>query len=135
MSVFEITMLVCFGAAWPFSIYKSYRSRQVAGKSLLFLLVIFAGYLAGILHKVFYYYDAVVYLYALNGAMVLVDILLYFRNRLYHVRTSVVRTAVARTSVVRTSTERKTAATAEGHAARPEGVAKRNRPARQGERA
>jgi len=89
MSVFEITMLVCFGAAWPFSIYKSYRSRQVAGKSLLFLLVIFVGYVAGILHKIFYYYDAVVYLYALNGTMVLIDILLYFRNRLYHVRASV----------------------------------------------
>ena len=24
MSIFEVLMLLCFGAAWPFSIYKSY---------------------------------------------------------------------------------------------------------------
>jgi hypothetical protein len=34
MSVFEIAMLVCFGAAWPVSIYKSLKTRAVAGKSL-----------------------------------------------------------------------------------------------------
>jgi hypothetical protein len=30
----------------------------------------------------------VIFLYALNGCMVLTDIVLYFRNRLYHVRES-----------------------------------------------
>ena len=88
MSVFEIGMLVCFGAAWPFSIYKSYKSREVAGKSVLFLFVVVAGYLSGILHKIFFSYDVVIFLYALNAVMVLVDILLYFRNRLYHARAS-----------------------------------------------
>ncbi len=81
MSIFEIIMLLCFGAAWPFSIYKSYKSRSVEGKSLLFLLVVFVGYVSGILHKIFYYYDSVIYLYSLNMIMVGIDILLYFRNR------------------------------------------------------
>ena len=88
MSPFEILMLVCFGAAWPFSIYKSWRSREVAGKSVVFLFVIFAGYVSGAVHKVFYSFDTVIILYILNGVMVLIDILLYFHNRLYHVRSS-----------------------------------------------
>ncbi len=79
-SVFEIVMLVCFGAAWPFSIYRSYKSRSNAGKSVAFLFVVLTGYVAGTLHKIFYNYDSVIYLYALNGALVLTDILLYFRN-------------------------------------------------------
>jgi hypothetical protein len=87
-SIFEILMLVCFGAAWPFSIYKSATTREVGSKSLLFLCVIFVGYLSGIVHKVTTKPDYVIALYALNGAMVLTDILLYLRNRLYHIRRS-----------------------------------------------
>jgi hypothetical protein len=81
LSVFEIVMLVCFGAAWPLSIRKSYTSRQNSGKSLWFLLVILTGYVAGTLHKALYAPDKVIYLYILNGAMVFTDILLYYRNR------------------------------------------------------
>ncbi len=81
MSIFEIGMLVCFGAAWPFSIYKSFTSRQTAGKSLWFLIVVFIGYVSGVLHKLLYSFDPVIYLYALNGTMVAIDILLYFRNK------------------------------------------------------
>lgn len=81
MSVFEIVMLICFGAAWPFSIYRSYRSKSVKGKSLVFLVIVMAGYLAGILHKVFFNYDGVVYLYIVNFTLVAVDTVLYIRNR------------------------------------------------------
>jgi hypothetical protein len=88
VSVFEITMLVCFGAAWPVSIYKSLRTRSVAGKSLFFLLIVFVGYVAGILHKILFHYDLVIFLYGLNALMVAIDIVLYLRNRLYHVRKS-----------------------------------------------
>jgi hypothetical protein len=88
MSVFEIIMLLCFGLAWPFSIHKSWKSRQTAGKSLLFLVALLVGYVSGILHKVFYNYDFVVFFYALNGTMVALDIALYFRNRLYAIRHS-----------------------------------------------
>jgi hypothetical protein len=88
MSVFEIAMLVCFGAAWPVSIYKSLKSRQVAGKSLPFLIIILIGYMAGVLHKILFHYDLVIFLYILNALMVTLDIILYLRNRLYHVRRS-----------------------------------------------
>ena len=81
MSVFEIIMLVCFGAAWPFSIAKAYRSRENGGKSLVFLVVVFIGYVAGTIHKIWYRPDGVVYLYILNGCMVAVDIAVHFRNR------------------------------------------------------
>ncbi len=73
-------MLLCFGAAWPFSIIKSYKSRKNAGKSILFLAVIMAGYVSGIIHKLLHSYDAVVYLYAINALMVGIDIVLYARN-------------------------------------------------------
>ena len=88
MSVLEIAMLVCFGAAWPVSIWKSVRTRQVAGKSLFFLVIVLVGYGAGILHKLIYQFDLVIYLYALNALMVSIDIVLYLRNRLYHIRVS-----------------------------------------------
>lgn len=88
MSVFEIAMLVCFGAAWPFSIYRSWKSKQVAGKSLPFLVVILFGYLSGAMHKIFFSFDFVIILYGVNFCMVLIDIMLYMRNRLYHTRQS-----------------------------------------------
>lgn len=80
MSIFEVIMIMCFGAAWPAAIYKSYTSRTSRGKSLHFLVIIFLGYIAGLFHKYFYNLDWVVWLYALNGLMVFVDILFYFRN-------------------------------------------------------
>ena len=88
MSVFEILMLVCFGAAWPFSIYKSLKTRQIAGKSVVFLAVVFCGYVSGTIHKFFYRFDYVVILYILNGLMVLTDMILYFRNRLERLKAS-----------------------------------------------
>ena len=84
MSVFEVIMLVCFGAAWPFSIYKSYRSKSNRGKSVVFLIIVLAGYVAGILHKILLNFDLVIVLYGLNAIMVSTDVLLYFRNRRYN---------------------------------------------------
>lgn len=81
MSVFELVMLLCFGAAWPFSIHKSVVSRSIKGKSLAFLLIVWAGYLAGILHKIFYHFDVVIVFYVINFTMVTVDTVLYLRNR------------------------------------------------------
>ncbi len=48
MSPFEIIMLICFGLAWPLSIYKSATSRQVGSRSLAFLIALLVGYIAGI---------------------------------------------------------------------------------------
>ncbi len=81
MSIFEVTMLICFGSAWPASIYKSISSKTAKGKSIAFLIIVFVGYIAGILHKLFYSLDWVVTLYALNGLMVLADISITLRNR------------------------------------------------------
>jgi hypothetical protein len=73
-------MLVSFGCAWPASIYKSYKSRENAGKSLGFLLIIFFGYICGMAHKILYNLDGVIWLYIINGSLVLLDIGLYGRN-------------------------------------------------------
>ncbi len=81
MSPFEILMLLCFGSAWPVSIYKSITSRRTGGKSVIFLFIIGTGYIAGTLHKIFYSFDPVIVLYILNALMVSTDILLYYRNR------------------------------------------------------
>ncbi len=80
MSIFEMLMLICFGAAWPFSIYKSYTSKSVAGKSPAFLIILIIGYAFGILNKIFYRYDVVIYLYILNFLMISTDFVLYLRN-------------------------------------------------------
>jgi hypothetical protein len=81
MSPFEVVMLVCFGASWPFSVYKTWRTKSVESKSGVFLILILVGYLAGIIHKVIYKPDIVVWLYVLNAMMVFVDICLWFRYR------------------------------------------------------
>ena len=83
MSIFEIIMLVCFGAAWPVSIMKSWSSKTNNGKSLFFLVIVLIGYVAGILHKIYYLRDGVIILYLVNFTMITIDILIYFRNRGY----------------------------------------------------
>jgi hypothetical protein len=80
MSIFEAVMIAAFGCAWPASIYKSYVSGSNSGKSLWFLIIVAAGYICGIIHKLLYSYDAVLFLYVINTLMVLTDIGIYFRN-------------------------------------------------------
>ena len=82
MSWFEIGMLICFGASWPFSIRKMLITKSSEGKSFIFLYLLLIGYLCGILHKVLYHCDAVVLLYTLNFLMVLADTLLCYYYRL-----------------------------------------------------
>lgn len=81
MSFFELAMLICFAAAWPTSIYKSYKSRTAKGKSLPFMVILLVGYVMGILHKVFHSFDLVIIMYIANLCMVSIDVGLYFRNR------------------------------------------------------
>ncbi len=81
MSIFEALMLLCFGAAWPVSIYKSIKTASAEGKSPFFLVIIILGYISGIINKLLYSRDVVMYLYVLNLAMVSTDLALYFRNR------------------------------------------------------
>jgi Na+-driven multidrug efflux pump len=92
MNVFESIMLVCFGFAWPVSIYKSYVSRKTAGKSLLFLIVLQICYVAGILFKLPEFLACIksnpettmninLYLYVLNFVLITIDECLFLRNR------------------------------------------------------
>lgn len=87
--IFEVVMIVSFGVSWPMNVIKSYRSRTAKGKSLTFLLLIFFGYIAGIVSKIINEnYMAqigtkwyVLFFYVLNLLMVGIDLMLYFRNR------------------------------------------------------
>ena len=85
--ILEATMVLCFGISWPISILKSYRARTANGKSILFLLFIFVGYIAGIAWKMVLRYKMgetikwPTYFYFLNLVMVGTDIVLYFRNK------------------------------------------------------
>lgn len=79
MSVFEAGMLLCFGISWPISILKSIRTKQVVGKSPLFMAVLCVGYVCGCIHKCVYSLDWIIALYILNLIMVLVDLALYYR--------------------------------------------------------
>ena len=81
MSIYEIIMLICFGAAWPFSIYKSLKSKSTKGKSSLFMIVLIIGYVFGILNKLLVKYDYVIYLYIINAVMVGIDLILFYKNR------------------------------------------------------
>jgi hypothetical protein len=81
MSIFEMGMLLCFGAAWPLNIYKSLKSRTAAGRSILFQWAIIIGYICGIINKILYSNNIVLYLYILNLLMVSFDTALYFRNK------------------------------------------------------
>ena len=81
MSIFEMGMLLCFGAAWPLNIYKSLKSRTAAGRSILFQWAIIIGYICGIINKILYSNNIVLYLSNLNLLMVSFDTALYFRNK------------------------------------------------------
>ena len=81
MSPFEIVMLVCFGASWPLSVYKTYTSKSCKGKSFGFLWLILIGYISGTVHKIFFNFDLVILLYIFNGLAVSVDLVLAYRYR------------------------------------------------------
>lgn len=81
-SIFEILMLLCFATAWPFSIIKQLRTKRTEGKSILFSYIVLAGYLFGFINKVVMdEINYVIYFYILDFALVLFDVILYYRYR------------------------------------------------------
>lgn len=79
--LFEAAMVICFGLSWPLSVVKSWRSRTAKGKSLLFEVFIWIGYVFGIAGKIINHNITYVFIfYILNLCMVSTDIILYFRN-------------------------------------------------------
>ena len=83
LSIFEAGMLICFGLAWPANIYKSIKSRSTKGKSAAFLIIVIVGYIFGIIHKILYSRDIIMILYIINLLMVMVDLILFYRNKKY----------------------------------------------------
>ena len=85
----EILMILCFGASWPLNLAKSIKSRTAKGKSVLFLILVLLGYIAGITGKFLNesymanFKDKwyVLVFYFINFFMVLADFILYFRNK------------------------------------------------------
>ena len=55
--VLEAAMLGAFSISWYCSIWKMLRTRQAAGKSLGFVLLICFGYIFGIASKIAFYHE------------------------------------------------------------------------------
>ncbi len=80
--VLEAAMLICFGLSWPINAYKNYKAGTAAGTSWQFILLITAGYVAGIIAK--FAADAVnwvLVVYFLNLFCLAINWGVYFRNR------------------------------------------------------
>lgn len=80
-SILETAMLVCFGFSWPLNVIKAYKAKTAQGTSLWFIILIIAGYIAGISAKVLtHQVNYVLIAYLLNLAIVLLNLVIYFRN-------------------------------------------------------
>lgn len=85
--ILEATMLILFGISWPFNLMKSIKSKSTKGKSLLFLILIDFGYIAGITSKFFsttfvWKTDWWVFaIYVINFLFVTADLIMYFVNK------------------------------------------------------
>ncbi len=79
--LFEAIMLVCFGFSWPLNVIKAYKAKSAKGTSLAFILLIITGYIAGITAKVInHQFNYVLVVYFLNLAIVMSNLVVYFRN-------------------------------------------------------
>lgn len=80
--ILEASMLILFGCSWPGNIAKSVRAGTARGKSILYELIVCAGYVCGIAGKFLSAQTGwVVYIYILDLMMVLTDVALTLRNR------------------------------------------------------
>ncbi|MBQ8383304.1 MAG: hypothetical protein IJX47_08890 [Clostridia bacterium] len=78
----EAIMLICFGFSWPLNVYRNIKSHTAKGMSIAFILLIIAGYIAGIVAKLICHnYSYVLVVYFINLAFVSANLLVYFRNR------------------------------------------------------
>ena len=76
-SIWEVLFLLCFAVSWPVSIAKSLRTKVVIGKSPFFMSLVILGYIFGIVHKLLYSRDIVIFLYVFNALLVATDLALY----------------------------------------------------------
>ena len=79
--ILETVMLVCFGFSWPINLIKAYKAKTAKSTSLPFVLLIIAGYVAGISAKIIMgNINYVLVAYLLNLAIVSLNLVVYFRN-------------------------------------------------------
>ena len=87
VKLLEATMLILFGISWPFNLMKSIKSKSTKGKSMLFLVLIDLGYIAGITSKFFsttFMWNTdwwVFAIYVINFLFVTADLIMYFVNK------------------------------------------------------
>ena len=85
--ILEVVMIVLFGISWPFNLAKSIKTKTTKGKSLLFLCLIDAGYIAGITSKFVsttfnWSTDWWIFMvYVINFLLVSADLIVYFINK------------------------------------------------------
>lgn len=81
---FGAVMIFCFSVSRPAAVFKTLRTQRVDGISILFMWFVFAGYLAGILFKVFEaqtlgHLSPVTVLYVFNTELVGTEVVLWYR--------------------------------------------------------
>ena len=83
ISIFELFFFVFIAFAWPISISRMIRKKSTKGKSAFFSGIVLLGYALGIVHKLLYSPDWVIFVYILDFALVATDIIVFFyvRNR------------------------------------------------------
>ncbi len=85
-TLFEGIMILCWGVSWPAAVRKTLKTRSVEGVSILFLWLVFFGYVSGIFFKLFAartdgFINPVIILYLFNFIMVGTELVLYYRFR------------------------------------------------------
>jgi len=94
VDLLEALMILCFGLSWPLSVYKSYTARTAKGKSAMFEIVIWIGYVFGVSRKFiqlnqmnaagktpdFLFWFAW-FFYVFNMVCITIDLILYVRNK------------------------------------------------------
>jgi len=85
-TVFEAIMIFCWGVSWPAAVWKTWRSKNVAGVSIVFLWFVFTGYVSGVCFKLADYsatgtINPVIVLYLFNFLLVGAELILYYRYR------------------------------------------------------
>ena len=86
-------MLLAFGASWPFNIIKLWKARSTKNVSLPFYILIWSGYVVGMIGRCFKIADSVpadlgwafwlaFCVYIIDIIMLTVALTVYFRNRM-----------------------------------------------------
>ena len=93
----ESTMLICFGLTWPMNLAKNIKAKSAKTMSLQFILLIIAGYIAGICAKFYNHkFNYVLVVYLLNLIVVSANLVVYFINRHYDRQTQKTNTQLCK---------------------------------------